>query len=93
MHKLVVEFLGTFALMAVILFSKGNWFLIGLMLGIDVLLGGKISGGCFNPAVTLGSCMAKNLSYSEFIPYVIVELIGAALAAFVYVQFTKSKKR
>jgi len=90
MHKLVVEFLGTFALMAVILFSKGNWFLIGLMLGIDVLLGGKISGGCFNPAVTLGSCMANNLSYSEFLPYVIVELLGAALAAMIY---AKTKKR
>jgi aquaporin Z len=90
MHKLLVEFLGTFALMAVILYSNGNWFLIGLMLGIDVLLGGKISGGCFNPAVTLGSCMANNLSYSEFLPYVIVELLGAALAAMIY---AKTKKR
>jgi len=91
MKRLLVEFLGTFALMTVILFSKGNWVLIGLMLGVDVLLGGKISGGCFNPAVTLGSCMANNLSYSYFIPYVIVQLLGAAFAAFFYAQLKGRK--
>lgn len=89
MNSLLVEFIGTFALMATVLFSKGNWIMIGLVLGIAVLLGGKSSGGCYNPAVTLGSCMAKNLPYSQFIPYVIVELLGAALATIVYMQMKK----
>jgi len=86
MKRLVVEFLGTFALTAVILFSKGNWFLIGLMLGIDVLLGGKISGGAFNPAVTLAYCMTNfaGVKYSRFIPYVISQFLGAVFAAFVF---------
>jgi len=90
MHPYFVEFLGTFFLMAAILYSKGNWIIIGITLGVAVLLGGKISGGCFNPAVTLGSCMANNLPYSEFLPYVVVELLGAALAAMIY---AKTKKR
>ena len=92
MNKYIVEFLGTFALVAVVLFSKGNWILIGLMLGIAVLLGGKISGGCYNPAVALGSCIAKNLPFSDFIPYVIVELLGAALASYLFI-IMKNKKR
>ena len=91
MKKLLVEFLGTFCLMFVILASNGNWFFIGAMLGIDVLFGGKISGGCYNPAVTLGSCLAGNLRFSEFVPYVIVELLGGVVAALLYVQFKKKR--
>lgn len=88
MKKLIVEFLGTFALTAVILFSKGNWILIGLMLGIDVLLGGKISGGAFNPAVTLAYCMSNfsGVKYYQFIPYVVSQFLGAIIAAFIFMK-------
>jgi glycerol uptake facilitator-like aquaporin len=91
MNKLVVEFLGTFALTAVVLFSKGNWILIGLMLGIDVLLGGKISGGSFNPAVTLSYCMTNfaGVTYSQFLPYLIAEFLGGILAALLFVKLKK----
>jgi aquaporin Z len=89
MNSLLVEFLGTFALMLTVLFSKGNWIFIGLALGVAVLLGGKSSGGCYNPAVTLGACMAKNMPYSQFLPYVVVELLGAALAAVIYIAMKK----
>jgi len=89
MNSLLVEFLGTFALMFTVLISKGNWIFIGLVLGVAVLLGGKSSGGCYNPAVTLGACMSKNLPFSKFIPYVIVELLAAALAAILYMQMKK----
>ena len=89
MNSLLVEFLGTFALMIAVLFSKGNWIVIGLTLGIAIFLGGKSSGGCYNPAVTLGACMAKNLPFSKFIPYVVVELLAAALAAVIYLQLKK----
>jgi glycerol uptake facilitator-like aquaporin len=91
MKKVLVEFLGTFALTAVILFSKGNWILIGLMLGIDVLLGGKISGGAFNPAVTLAYCMTKfaGVTYNRFIPYLIAQVLGAVVAAFIFIKMKR----
>ena len=86
MHPYLVEFLGTFFLMAVILYSKGNWILIGLALGIAVFLGGKSSGGCFNPAVTIGACLSKSLPYSKLLPYIIVEILGAVLATIIYIN-------
>jgi aquaporin Z len=89
MNSLLVEFLGTFALMITVLFSKGNWIFIGLVLGVAVLLGGKSSGGCYNPAVTLGACMSKNLPFSKFLPYVIVQLLAAALASVVFINMKK----
>lgn len=93
MNRLLVEFLGTFALTAVVLFSKGNWILIGLMLGIDVLLGGKISGGSFNPAVTLSYCMTNfaGVTYAQFIPYLVAEFLGGVMAALLFVQFKKKR--
>lgn len=90
MHPYFVEFLGTFFLMAVILYSNGNWILIGLALGINVLLGGKISGGCFNPAVAVGACISKSLPYSKLLPYIVVEILGAILATILYLS-TKKK--
>ena len=89
MHPYLVEFIGTFILMFAILFSKGNWIVIGLTLGLAVLLGGKASGGCYNPAVTLGACMSNSLPYSKLLPYTIVELLGAMLAALIYVKINK----
>ena len=89
MHPYFVEFLGTFFLMAAILYSKGNWIIIGITLGVAVLLGGKISGGCFNPAVTIGACMSKSLPYSKLIPYVVVQILGAMLATMLYLNTKK----
>lgn len=87
--ELFVEFLGTFFLVASILYSKGNWIIIGLTLGIAVLLGGKISGGCYNPAVTVASCMSKSIPYSRLIPYIIVQLLAAVLATLLYLNTKK----
>uniref|UniRef100_A0A6C0HS47 Major intrinsic protein n=1 Tax=viral metagenome TaxID=1070528 RepID=A0A6C0HS47_9ZZZZ len=89
MHPYLVEFIGTFILMLAILFSKGNWFVIGLTLGLAILIGGKSSGGCFNPAVTLGACMTNSLPYSSLLPYTVVEVLGAILAAMIYLHANK----
>jgi aquaporin Z len=48
---------------------------------LAVLLGGAVSGGAFNPAVTLSLLAAGKLSASDVIPYIVVEVAGA-LAAF-----------
>uniref|UniRef100_A0A6C0AZT9 Major intrinsic protein n=1 Tax=viral metagenome TaxID=1070528 RepID=A0A6C0AZT9_9ZZZZ len=80
MHKYIVEFLGTMLLMFVIL-STGNYLAIGAALALAVLLGGAISGGCFNPAVTIGALAAGKIASNDVIPYIVVQIAGA-LAAF-----------
>jgi aquaporin Z len=83
MNKYIVEFLGTMFLMFVI-FATGNWVAIGAALAIAVLLGGAISGGAFNPAVAISLYAAGKLPQSDVLPYVIVEILGALAAFYVY---------
>ena len=85
----VVEVLITFALCYVVLnvaTSKdqpGNGF-FGLAIGFTVVAGafavGSISGGVFNPAVTLGGATAGLFAWSTIWVYLVVEL-GAGVAA------------
>jgi aquaporin Z len=85
----VVELLITFALCYVMLnvaTSKdqpGNGF-FGLAIGFTVTAGafavGGISGGAFNPAVTLGAATAGLFAWSTIWVYIVVQL-GAGIAA------------
>jgi aquaporin Z len=86
MNKYLVEFLGTMLLMFVI-FATGNWAAIGAALAVGVLLGGKISGGAFNPAVAISLYAAGKLSKTDLIPYIIVEILGALAAFYAYKNF------
>ena len=52
MNKYVVEFLGTLFFLYVIL-ATGQALAIGLALTVAIMVGGKISGGNFNPAVSV----------------------------------------
>jgi aquaporin Z len=79
MNKLVVEFLGTFALVLVVLVT-GNAWAIGATLALAIVAGGAISGGAFNPAVATGMWMANKISKADLIPYVLAELLGAVVA-------------
>lgn len=86
MNKYLVEFLGTMFLMFVI-FATGNWLAIGAALAIGALLGGPISGGSFNPAVTISLYAAGKLTKSDVLPYIIVEILGALAAFYAYKRF------
>lgn len=86
MHKYLVEFLGTMLLVFVV-FATGNWIAIGAALAIGILLGGKISGGAYNPAVAISLYSAGKLSKSDVLPYIIVEILGGLAAFFVYKKF------
>ena len=86
MNKLLVEFLGTMFLMFVI-FATGNWLAIGAALAVAVMLGGAISGGAFNPAVAIGLYSAGKLSKSDLLPYIIVQILGALSAFYVYKRY------
>ena len=53
----------------------------GLAIGIMVTSLGHISGGHFNPAVTIGFWVTRKLSTFDTLAYWIVQLAGAAAAA------------
>jgi aquaporin Z len=54
---------------------------IGASLMIMVYMGGHISGGHYNPAVTLAVAMRGKLPMKQVVPYWISQLVGATLAA------------
>ena len=80
MNKYLVEFLGTLFLVFVI-FATGNYLAIAAALAVAILLGGAISGGAFNPAVTVALMYAGKLPRSDLIPYIVAQMAGA-LAGF-----------
>jgi aquaporin Z len=80
MNKYIVEFLGTLFL-AFIVLTTGNYLAIGAALAIAILLGASISGGSYNPAVTVALFASGKLASGDIIPYIVAEIAGA-LAAF-----------
>lgn len=59
---------------------------VSLAFGLTVLTMayavGGISGGHFNPAVSLGLAVSGKFSWGELVPYIIAQVIGGALGAF-----------
>jgi aquaporin Z len=88
LNKYLVEFLGTMFLVFII-FATGNYLAIGAALAIGVFLGGPISGGSFNPAVTLALYHSGKLMKADIIPYIIVEILGGLAGFEVYKRFVK----
>jgi aquaporin Z len=88
MKKYITEFIGTFFLVLTIGLTvnggAGNMapLAIGAALMIMVYAGGHISGGHYNPAVTLAVLIRGRIAVAEAIPYMIVQVIGAVAAAF-----------
>ena len=80
MNKLLVEFVGTLFFLYIILATK-NALAIGAALAVAILVGGKISGGNFNPAVTIMMAVAGKLPMNEVLPYILAQVAGG-LAAF-----------
>jgi len=93
-HKLGAEFLGTFwlvfggcgsAVLAAGFPELGIGFVgVSLAFGLTVLTMayavGHISGGHFNPAVTIGLWAGGNFSAREILPYWIAQVVGAVAA-------------
>lgn len=93
--RLAAEFFGTFwlvfggcgsAVLAAAYPELGIGFVgVSLAFGLTVLTMayavGGISGGHFNPAVSLGLLVAGRFEGKDFIPYVIAQLIGGIVAA------------
>ena len=79
LNKYVVEFLGTLFFLFVIL-ATGNAVAIGAALAVAILLGGPISGGNFNPAVTVMMAAANKLPVNDVLPYVLAQVMGGLVA-------------
>ena len=87
-RKLVVEFIGTFFLvftvgMAVISPGAGEFagLAIGSVLAVMIFAGGHISGGHYNPAVTLGVLMRGKVTMNEAVGYWVVQVAAGIVAA------------
>jgi aquaporin Z len=93
--KLAAEFLGTFwlvlggcgsAVLAAGFPELGIGFVgVSLAFGLTVLTAayalGPVSGGHFNPAVSVGLWAAGRFPAGQLLPYIVVQLIGAVAAA------------
>ena len=79
MNKFLVEFLGSMFFIFIIL-AVGNPVAIGAALTLAILLGGKISGGHFNPAVSATMAMAGKLPVNDLGLYVLSQVAGGAVA-------------
>lgn len=88
MNKYIVEFIGTFFLvltvgLAAVLGHAGAHagLAIGSCLMVMIFAGGHISGGHFNPAVTLAVWIRGKCSTVDAIPYIIAQVLAGAAAA------------
>ena len=81
MYTYVAEFLGTVLLISVIAFI-GNAYAVGAALAAAMLLVGGISGGHFNPAVSLWAYISGKISSGDLSSYILAQ--GAA-AIFVFI--------
>src|SRR5271165_4055691 len=98
MNKYLVELIGTFFLVLTIgctVIEKGAGPLapiaIGAALMVMIFAGGHISGGHYNPAVTLGVWLRGRCATADVVPYWLAQLAAAAVAAAV-VSFFKGDK-
>jgi aquaporin Z len=96
MNKYFAELIGTFFLVltigcTVIDHGAGPFapLAIGSALMVMIFAGGHISGGHFNPAVTLGVWLRGKCESKDVVPYMIFQIMGAVLAAWV-VNFLKA---
>jgi len=94
-QRSAAEFIGTFwlvfggcgsAVLAAAFPGLGIGFAgVSLAFGLTVLTMayavGHISGGHFNPAVTIGLVTAKRIPAADVIPYIIAQVLGAIVAA------------
>jgi aquaporin Z len=104
-NKLAAEFVGTFWLVlggcgSAVLAAAFPQVGIGL-LGVSLAFGltvltmafavGHVSGGHFNPAVSLGLLVGGRFAAKEFVPYVIAQVAGAIVAAAVLYMIASGK--
>ena len=88
--KYIVEFIGTFIFLSVII-NTGLlkvWgfgaLSVGLALMTAIYFGGRVSGGMFNPAVSTMFLLKGDLNGTDYIGYVIAQILGGIAALYFY---------
>ncbi len=87
MRRYLTEFLGTlFFVMSIgLIVASGNPMaplVIGATLMVVVYMGGHISGGHYNPAVSLALFLRGKLPRERLVPYWIAQILGAIVGAY-----------
>ena len=83
MNNYLVEFLGTLFFLYVII-ATGNPIAIGAALAIAAMVGGNISGGNYNPAVSIMMVAAGKLDSKDLVPYILAQVAGGLAALEIY---------
>lgn len=88
--RVIAEVFGTFVLVLGVigtaLFSSPNtgWLGVSLAVGLAVIGAayavGHISGGHFNPAVTLGAAASGRFAWRDVLPYILAQIFGGLVA-------------
>ena len=97
LKKCFVEFFGTFFLCFTVLFCV---FMnvnpavvpvaIGLVLAVLVYVGGPVSGGHYNPAVSIAIFLIGRMGAKKTFLYCIFQIFGAAYASLMFLWFVSS---
>jgi aquaporin Z len=97
MNKYITEFVGTFFLVLTIGctgIGAGAGVIaplaIGAALMVMVFAGGHISGGHYNPAVTLGVLIRGKLKPVDVVPYWIAQFLAATVAALLTIKVLRA---
>ena len=88
MNKYIAEFIGTFFLVLTVgctVMSIGTGVIpplaIGSALMVMVYAGGHVSGGHYNPAVTLAVFLRGRCAAKDVVPYMAAQIVAALVAA------------
>ena len=90
MFKYLIEYIGTFIFLSVILSVQHikNKILVGISIGLGlacaIFIGNNISGGHFNPIMSLIMWVSNKLSFNELIGYIIAQVLGGLSALWIY---------
>ena len=76
---ILAELIGTFIFFFVIV-ATGNAYAIGATLTLVILLFGKLSGGHFNPGVTMMMLWKENVFMDTAIMFMIVQVVAGIAA-------------
>ncbi len=88
MRKYLVEFIGTFFLLLAVFFAATPFGVGAMLIGV-IYAGGHISAAHYNPAVTLAFWLCQKIEKKDVVPYIVAQLLAAALAAFIAMQLDK----
>jgi len=97
MNKYIAEFIGTFFLVLTIGCTGIGApagviapLAIGAALMVMIFAGGHISGGHYNPAVTLGVLIRGRVKAADVVPYIIMQVLGACVAALLVTKYLRA---